>query len=600
MKAIHENENITSSKTKKEQIQDQKSLMKSKTLHELLKQGGGQNLVIDFSMLSKRGKLNGLIEKAKKYQDISNQKIIEESDNDKKIENEGKKTNKSKISKNFEILSKFSQRMKKNYDIDNNNLKNNESNNTNEEINKDIINNKIILEKELINDFKKINVNDNDQEYTDETDNNYEKCLELEYDNNQSDINSQKEIEKNNKSYKSINNSNYNNYYNENIINKKEKKVKFNINDNINYNNNLSNKSNYQYQEQPLLNQNLNNTYNNQKEISKKNTNSNYIRRPFVIEQKTDKNSNNKENTKFLRKSQKQNINSFRNQAIEYETIKENYSIKHCNTVLEYSFREDQNIDSEASMEDKSKSIENFNNDKNQMVFEIFDGHGGDEMSNYLQMNLAQIYKQNLLLNKGNIILSLKNAFRDADDEMKNQLNIEGLGSTGTLVHIKWESEDDLVVYSANVGDSRVSLISPEHIIRLSYDHRTTDEKERKRILESGLEIIDDRINGTLMLTRIFGNYEYKNDEENEEEENSSNKGLICEPFISKINIDLNIENQFLILASDGIWDTITEEEIQNIIISHNDTQQICSIVIKNCLRNEAWDNMSIFAIKLT
>ena len=600
MKAIHENENITSSKTKKEQIQDQKSLMKSKTLHELLKQGGGQNLVIDFSMLSKRGKLNGLIEKAKKYQDISNQKIIEESDNDKKIENEGKKTNKSKISKNFEILSKFSQRMKKNYDIDNNNLKNNESNNTNEEINKDIINSKIILEKELINDFKKINVNDNDQEYTDETDNNYEKCLELEYDNNQSDINSQKEIEKNNKSYKSINNSNYNNYYNEKIINKKEKKVKFNINGNINYNNNLSNKSNYQYQEQPLLNQNLNNTYNNQKEISKKNTNSNYIRRPFVIEQKTDKNSNNKENTKFLRKSQKQNINSFRNQAIEYETIKENYSIKHCNTVLEYSFREDQNIDSEASMEDKSKSIENFNNDKNQMVFEIFDGHGGDEMSNYLQMNLAQIYKQNLLLNKGNIILSLKNAFRDADDEMKNQLNIEGLGSTGTLVHIKWESEDDLVVYSANVGDSRVSLISPEHIIRLSYDHRTTDEKERKRILESGLEIIDDRINGTLMLTRIFGNYEYKNDEENEEEENSSNKGLICEPFISKINIDLNIENQFLILASDGIWDTITEEEIQNIIISHNDTQQICSIVIKNCLRNEAWDNMSIFAIKLT
>jgi serine/threonine protein phosphatase PrpC len=253
-------------------------------------------------------------------------------------------------------------------------------------------------------------------------------------------------------------------------------------------------------------------------------------------------------------------------------------------------------------MEDKSKSIENFNNDKNQMVFEIFDGHGGDEISTYLQNNLAQIYKQNLLLNKGNIILSLKNAFRDADDEMRNQLNIDGLGSTGTLVHIKWESENDLVVYSANVGDSRVSLISPEHIIRLSYDHRTTDEKERKRILESGLEIIDERINGTLMLTRIFGNYEYKNINENEEDENDAdnNKGLICEPFISKINIDLNIENQFLILASDGIWDIITEEEIQQIIQKYQDTQQICSIAIKKCLRNEAWDNMSIFAIKLT
>ena len=142
------------------------------------------------------------------------------------------------------------------------------------------------------------------------------------------------------------------------------------------------------------------------------------------------------------------------NQAIEYETIKEHYSIKHCNCVLEYSFREDQNIDSEILMEDKSKSIENFNNDKNQMIFEIFDGHGGEEMSTYLQNNLAQIYKQNLLLNKGSVILSMKNAFHDADDEMRNNLNIEGLGSTGTLVHIRWESDNDLVVYSANVAPS--------------------------------------------------------------------------------------------------------------------------------------------------
>ena len=294
------------------------------------------------------------------------------------------------------------------------------------------------------------------------------------------------------------------------------------------------------------------------------------------------------------------NKNNIINQVIEYETIKESYTIKHCNCVLEYSFREDQNIDSEILMEDKSKSIENFNNDKNQMLFEIFDGHGGDEMSAYLQNNLAKIYKQNLLLNKGNIILSLKNAFHDADDEMRGQLNIEGLGSTGSLVHlVKNNFSDELVVYSANVGDSRVSLISPEHIIRLSYDHRTSDEKEKKRILESGMDIIDDRICGTLMLTRIFGNYEYKevNDEKNSENEN---KGLICEPFISKINIDPNIENQFLIIASDGVWDILTEEDIQKIIQKYQDTQKICSIIIKKCLENEAWDNMSVFAVKLT
>ena len=595
-----ENKVIPSSKTNKEKIKDEKSLIKSKTLHELLKQGGGQNLVIDFSMLSKKGKLNGLIEKAKKYQNLNSPKIIEEQISDRKKEpaKEEKIYKKAKISKNFEILTKFGKKKNKNLEEDNNKIKEkleNEDNNNNNNIN---------IEKELTNEFSnKINITSTDADIMDETENTYQGCLELEYDNNPSDYNSSNKI---------VNNiNNYNN--NENYTDKKEKKVKFNIKNNYNNINNIYSSSGYnsRYQEQEpgVLTKSLNYAY-NLEEMPNKNKNieshTSFTRKPFVIETKKNKNSynNNNENEskKFMKKSHNKKINNNKNQMIEYETVKENYSFKQCNCVLEYSFREDQNIDSEMVMEDKSKSIENFNNDKNQMVFEIFDGHGGDEISTYLQNNLAQIYKQNLLLNKGNIILSLKNAFRDADDEMRNQLNIDGLGSTGTLVHIKWESENDLVVYSANVGDSRVSLISPEHIIRLSYDHRTTDEKERKRILESGLEIIDERINGTLMLTRIFGNYEYKNINENEEDENDAdnNKGLICEPFISKINIDLNIENQFLILASDGIWDIITEEEIQQIIQKYQDTQQICSIAIKKCLRNEAWDNMSIFAIKLT
>lgn len=581
-----ENQKLPTSKTRTDKNKDQKTLIKSKTLHELLKQGGGQNLVIDFSMLSKKGKLNGLIEKAKKYQNMNSPKIIEEGISDRKRENENeeKSNKKSKISKNFEILTKFSKRKNKNIIIDNK-----EKDDDNNKIKKDIN-----LEKELNNDLNnKINITTTDADNMDETENTYQGCLELEYDNNPSDCYSTRELSKNNKN--SINN--------ENITIKKEKKVKFNIKNNYNNINNyyLPYNSRYQEPEQQILTQSLNYGYNIQEEMPKKNkkmVESTNIKRPFVIEStKSNNNSYYNENTKFMKNKKYKNI---QNQVIEYETVKENYSFKQCNCVLEYSFREDQNIDSEIIMEDKSKSIENFNNDKNQMIFEIFDGHGGDEMSTYLQNNLAQIYKQNLLLNKGNIILSLKNAFRDADDEMRNQLNIEGLGSTGTLVHIRWESENDLVVYSANVGDSRVSLISPEHIIRLSYDHRTTDEKEKKRILESGLEIIDNRINGTLMLTRIFGNYEYKNNNEDNEEDENDNKGLICEPFISKINIDLNIENQFLILASDGIWDAINEEEIQHIIQNHYDTQQICSITIKNCLRNEAWDNMSIFAIKLT
>ena len=548
-------------------------ITKPKTLHELLKQGSGHNLVLDFSMLSKRG---GLIEKAKKYQNINNQKIQSEIVNN----------DKTKISKNFEILSKLGKKKKKNENI--NHFQNKEIN---------IINNNI--QNELINDFNnKINISKKEVEQDNYENNNNDyisqECLELKYDNPQSDLDKEEKEEKN-----QLNNKNIKIKKDNDIIKKRKKKNINNYIKNIEIETNSLNDDdnpntpqilNYSTYTIPEYNQNY-----NQNKLNNK------FHRPFVItkspnfENEENYYYNNNNNNSIYRSNKKTKKSFLKNQVIEYETIKESYTIKQCNCVLEYSFREDQNIDSETLMEDKSKSIENFNNDKNQMVFEIFDGHGGDEMSTYLQANLAKIYKQNLLLNKGNIILSLKNAFHDADDEMRGQLNMEGLGSTGTLVHIVRRLGPVLEVYSANVGDSRVSLISPEHIIRLSYDHRTTDEKEKKRILESGMEIIDDRICGTLMLTRIFGNYEYK-----EENENGNNKGLICEPFISKIEIDLSIENQFLILASDGIWDILTEEEVQNIIKKYQDTQKICSIIIKKCLENEAWDNMSVFAVKLT
>ena len=303
-------------------------------------------------------------------------------------------------------------------------------------------------------------------------------------------------------------------------------------------------------------------------------------------------NSTNNLNDKFygVENVQKNIINE--NYTIEYETVKDSYSIKSCNSVLEYSFREDQNIDSQIYMEDKSKSIENFNNNKNQILFELFDGHGGEDISNFLQQNFAQIYKQYLDINTNDIPKSLSQTFRALDKMLQENLaNVNTMGSTGTILHIIWVAQcNELIVYIGNVGDSKVSLISPSHIIKLSYDHRMSDEKERKRILESGIEVENNRIGGELMLTRSFGDFQFKN----------GKKGLICEPFLSKIKIDLNIRDQFLILASDGIWDLITEKDIQQMINTNNDSEKLCAMIIKKALDKEAWDNMSVFAIRLT
>ena len=131
---------------------------KPKTLHELLKQGSGHNLVLDFSLLSKRG---GLIDKAKKYHNENNQRISEVN------------TDKTKISKNFEILSKLGKKKKKVEKIDN--VPKLELNNNKNNIENDLINdfnNKINLTKIETDRNNHINHNDNDNIY-----------LDIEYDN---------------------------------------------------------------------------------------------------------------------------------------------------------------------------------------------------------------------------------------------------------------------------------------------------------------------------------------------------------------------------------------------------------------------------------
>ena len=91
-----------------------------------------------------------------------------------------------------------------------------------------------------------------------------------------------------------------------------------------------------------------------------------------------------------------------------------------------------------------------------------------------------------------------------------------------------------------------------------------------------------------LMLTRAFGDFELEN------------VGVYCEPFINKVQVDLNQKNQFVILACDGIWDLNSEREIMEMIMFDNNSTSLVQNIVKNTLRKDAWDNLSIFAIKLT
>ena len=67
--------------------------------------------------------------------------------------------------------------------------------------------------------------------------------------------------------------------------------------------------------------------------------------------------------------------------------------------------------------------------------------------------------------------------------------------------------------YTANIGDSRAVLCRSSKSIPLSTDHKPDLPSEHNRIEKAGGYIEKNRINGSLNLSRAFGDFDYKNNE---------------------------------------------------------------------------------------
>lgn len=104
------------------------------------------------------------------------------------------------------------------------------------------------------------------------------------------------------------------------------------------------------------------------------------------------------------------------------------------------------------------------------------------------------------------------------------------------------------VLYIANVGDTRAVLSRNGVEERLSVDHKVADKSEHDRIIKGGGVIMNDRVGGTLVLTRAMGDFALKD------------SGVICQPTIRKHFI--RPFDRFVVIASDGVYDTLSDEDV--------------------------------------
>lgn len=113
-------------------------------------------------------------------------------------------------------------------------------------------------------------------------------------------------------------------------------------------------------------------------------------------------------------------------------------------------------------------------------------------------------------------------------------------------------SPEEIIV--ANSGDSRCVLCKSGLAIDLSEDHKPELELERARVEFAGGYVEDNRVNGILSLTRSLGDFHYKKNKELSIHEQL----IIAKPDVTSKKIEK--DDEFLIVACDGIWDCISSQ----------------------------------------
>lgn len=103
------------------------------------------------------------------------------------------------------------------------------------------------------------------------------------------------------------------------------------------------------------------------------------------------------------------------------------------------------------------------------------------------------------------------------------------------------------------------------------------------------------RVNGSLAVSRALGDFEYKN---------VASKGQ-CEQLVSpepEVFVEERAaDDEFLVLACDGVWDVMSNDELCNFVRNRmettSDLDYICNLVVDTCLYKGSRDNMSVVIV---
>ena len=203
----------------------------------------------------------------------------------------------------------------------------------------------------------------------------------------------------------------------------------------------------------------------------------------------------------------------------------------------------------------------------------VFDGHGGRAAARYAARELPAA-----LSTFGDD--DIRNAFHSVDQAFDDPKHDKS-GSTATVAVVV---NNSLVV--ANVGDSRAIACCP--LVVLTEDHVASDENEALRIKQLGGTITERRVEDRVVLTRSIGN-------------RALDPLLIAEPYITRFPLS---SFQYLIVATDGLWDVVANDEAVRFVGERLDgsadaAQRAAKALAHEALVRQSTDNVCVIVVDL-
>uniref|UniRef100_A0A668TC51 Protein phosphatase 1B n=1 Tax=Oreochromis aureus TaxID=47969 RepID=A0A668TC51_OREAU len=221
--------------------------------------------------------------------------------------------------------------------------------------------------------------------------------------------------------------------------------------------------------------------------------------------------------------------------------------------------------------------------------FAVFDGHAGTTVAQYCARHLLD----HILADPEQVKEGIREGFLDIDRHMHKlarQDNWDRSGSTAASVLISPRH-----IYFINCGDSRTLLCHDGQVVFYTEDHKPFNPREKERIQNAGGSVTLQRINGSLAVSRALGDFDFK-----EVDWRSQTEQLVS-PEPEVYELERTPEDEFLILACDGVWDAIGNEElcafVRNRLQVCDDLREICTQVIDLCLYKGSLDNISIIIV---